>query len=52
MNQCEKMVARLECHWHAVGQALPELKNAVATLTGTELALAVNEIGNRFNLFE
>lgn len=50
MNECEKWVARMECHWFAVGQALPELKLAVANLEGIALADSINEIGVRYGL--
>jgi hypothetical protein len=50
MNECQKWVARLECHCFAVSQALPELKDAVNTLAGVELSDKINEIGARFNL--
>ena len=51
MNECEKMVARLERHWFAIGQALPELKAASVDLTGPDLVAKIDEIGAKYNLF-
>lgn len=50
MNNLQLMVHQMETHHHAVGLALPELKLAIATLSGDNLVDKINEIGTKYNL--
>lgn len=52
MRTTEKMIAEMECQYHAMGKALPELKAAVSAYEGLDLVNAINEIGTKYGLLK
>lgn len=50
MTEAQKMVAELECHYHALGKALPDLKQAVTDHSGAALLTEVDRIFSEYGL--